>query len=129
MQKYRWKILKYLLPLLVVAAICGGTGERVADIQEDFMSEASLDAVGCQNSISETESDLCLPRQITSGTTTNVQNAARRTTNVQRSSLEFAKAGKIINAGIKYLTRNIIIFQSALYEPASRLSALGRLII
>jgi hypothetical protein len=24
----------------------------VADIQEDFMSEASLDAVGCQNSIS-----------------------------------------------------------------------------
>ena len=124
-----WKILKYLLPLLVVAAICGGTGERVADIQEDFMSEASLDAVGCQNSISETESDLCLPRQITSGTTTNVQNAARRTTNVQRSSLEFAKAGKIINAGIKYLTRNIIIFQSALYEPASRLSALGRLII
>ena len=124
-----WKILKYLLPLLVAAAICGGTGERVADIQEDFMSEASLDAVGCQNSISETESDLCLPRQITSGTTTNVQNAARRTTNVQRSSLEFAKAGKIINAGIKYLTRNIIIFQSALYEPASRLSALGRLII
>ncbi len=124
-----WKILKYLLPLLVVAAICGGTGERVADIQEDFMSEASLDAVGCQNSISETESDLCLPRQITSGTTTNVQNAARRTTNVQRSSLEFAKAGKIINAGIKHLTRNIIIFQSALYEPASRLSALGRLII
>lgn len=124
-----WKILKYLLPLLVVAAICGGTGERVADIQEDFMSEASLDAVGCQNSISEIESDLCLPRQITSGTTTNVQNAARRTTNVQRSSLEFAKAGKIINAGIKYLTRNIIIFQSALYEPASRLSALGRLII
>ena len=124
-----WKILKYLLPLLVVAAICGGTGERVADIQEDFMSEASLDAVGCQNSISETESDLCLPRQITSGTTTNVQNAARRTTNVQRSSLEFAKAGKIINAGIKYLTTNIILFRSALYEPASRLSALGRLII
>ena len=124
-----WKILKYLLPLLVVAAICGGTGERVADIQEDFMSEASLDAVGCQNSISETESDLCLPRQITSGTTTNVQNAARRTTNVQRSSLEFAKAGKIINAGIKYLTTNIILYRSALYEPASRLSALGRLII
>lgn len=124
-----WKILKYLLPLLVVAAICGGTGERVADIQEDFMSEASLDAVGCQNSISETESDLCLPRQITSGTTTNVQNAARRTTNVQRSSLEFAKSGKVINAGIKYLTISTIIFQSALYEPASRLSALGRLII
>ena len=124
-----WKILKYLLPLLVVAAICGGTGDRVPDIQEDFMNEASMDAVGCQNSISETESDLCLPRQITSGTSTNVQNTARRTTSVQRNSLEFAKAGKIINTGIKYLTTNIILFRSALYEPASRLSALGRLII
>lgn len=124
-----WKILKYLLPLLVVAAICGGTGERVSDIQEHFMSEASLDAIGCQNSISETESDLCLPRQITSGTNTNVQNAVRRTNTVQRSSLEFAKAGKIINTGIKYFTTNIILFRSALYEPASRLSALGRLII
>ena len=124
-----WKILKYLLPLLVAAAICGGTGDRVPDIQEDFMSEASMDALGCQNSISETESHLCLPRQITSGTNTNVQNAVRRTNGAQRSSLEFAKAGKIINTGIKYLTTNIILFRSALYEPASRLSALGRLII
>ena len=124
-----WKILKYLLPLLVVAVLCGATGERVADVQEDFMSEAYLDAVDCQNSISQTESDPCLPRQITSGTNTNVQNAVRRTNTVQRSSLEFAKAGKVINAGIRYLTRNIIIFRSALYEPASRLSALGRLII
>lgn len=124
-----WKTLKYLLPLLVVAVLCGATGERVADVQEDFMSEAYLDAVDCQNSISQTESDPCLPRQITSGTNTNVQNAVRRTNTVQRSSLEFAKAGKVINAGIRYLTRNIIIFRSALYEPASRLSALGRLII
>ena len=124
-----WKILKYLLPLFVVAALCGGTQEHVADVHEHFMSEASLDAIGCQNSISETESDLCLPRQITSGTYTNVQNAARRTNGAQRSSLEFAKAGKIINAGIKYLTISTIIFQSALYEPASRLSVLGRLII
>ena len=124
-----WKTLKYLLPLLVVAVLCGGTGERVADVQEDFMSEAYLDAVDCHNSISETESDLCLPRQITNGTTTNVQNAARRTNSVQRSSLEFAKSGKLINAGIKYFTRNISVFKSALYEPASRLSSLGRLII
>jgi hypothetical protein len=124
-----WKILKYLLPLFVVAAICGSTEDRVADVHEDFMSEVSLDAVGCQNSISETESYLCLPRQITSGTNTNVQNAVRRTNGAQRSSLEFAKAGKIINTGIKYLTTNIILFRSALYEPASRLSALGRLII
>lgn len=124
-----WKTLKYLLPLLVVAVLCGGTGERVADVQEDFMSEAYLDAVDCHSSISQTESDPCLPRQITSGTNTNVQNAVRRTNTVQRSSLEFAKVGKVINAGIRYLTRNIIIFRSALYEPASRLSALGRLII
>ena len=124
-----WKILKYLLPLFVVAAICGGTGDRVSDIQEDFMSEASMDVLGCQSSISETESDLCLPRQITGGTNTNVQNAVRRTNGAQRSSLEFAKAGKIINTGIKYLITNIILFRSALYEPASRLSALGRLII
>ena len=124
-----WNILKYLLPLIVTAALSGGTVESVSDIQEDFMSEASLDVLGCQNSISETESDLCLPRQITNGTTTNVQNAARRTNSVQRSSLEFAKSGKLINAGIKYFTRNISVFKSALYEPASRLSSLGRLII
>ena len=124
-----WKILKYLLPLFVVAVLCGSTEDRVADVREDFMSEASLDAIGCQSSISETESHLCLPRQITSGTNTNVQNAVRRTTSVQRSSLEFAKAGKVINAGIKYLTTNAILFRSALYEPASRLSVLGRLII
>lgn len=124
-----WKYLKYLFPLIVVAALCGGIGEHVADVREDFMNETVLDAVGCQNSISETESDLCLPRQITSASAPQVQNAARRTTSVQRSCLEFAKAGKVVNAGLKYLTINIIIIRSALYEPASRLFALGRLII
>lgn len=124
-----WKILKYLLPVIVIAALCGCADERAADVQEDFMSEVALDAVGCQNSISETESDLCLPRQITSGTTTSFQNSARRTGSVQRNNLEFAKAGKLINAGVKYLTRNTIILRSALYEPASMLFSLGRLII
>lgn len=123
------KILKYLLPLIVFAAISCGTDERIADVQEDFMTESALDALSCQNSISETESDLCLPRQITGTTTTQVQHAARRTTSVQRSSLEFIKAGKVINAGIKSLTSNSIILRSALYEPASRLFTLGRLII
>lgn len=123
------RLLKYLLPLVVVAALCGGTHERVADVQEDFMSEVALDALSCQNSISETESDLCLPRQITSGTSVNFHNAARRTTNVQRSCLEFIKAGKLINTGAKHLTNNTILVQSALYEPIDRLFAMGRLII
>ena len=124
-----WKLLKYLLPLIVVAALSGSTRERAADAHEDFMNGATLEALSSRNCISETQSDLCLPRQITSGTHVNFQNAARRTGNIQRSCLEFTKAGKIINAGVKHLIRNIIIVRSALSEPSDRLFSLGRLII
>lgn len=124
------KILKYLLPVVFAVAFWSGTDGSVADIEDGFMNETTFDVLCCQDSITETESHLCLPRQISSGNASRLQTSARRTTCIQRSNLEFAKSGKIINAGITYLVQtNFIFSRSTLYEPSSRLVTLGRLII
>ena len=122
-------LIKYLLPFILAASVWGGA-DVSADVAEDdvigFVISSSLN----QTSISSSESEFCLPRQVSYANTLRLAGGARRTGSMQRNNLEFAKSGKVINAGIRYLVQNNSIdIHSAGIEPSYRLICLGRLII
>ena len=122
----RW--LKYLLPLMVAIAFWN-CKDSFAGPEDVVMSQTICETV-CDNIISQSESELCLPRQISYASPSRVQTAPRRTTGYSRYNVEFAKSGKIINAGLRYsIQRKSIIIHSSLIEPFHKLLCLGKLII
>lgn len=123
--------LKYLLPAIVVCVVVScNTDSSVSEVSDGDIREFAVDVLSCQTSVSETESELCLPRQISVTNTVRVQNAARRTNFLQRNNIEFARSGKVMNAGLTYIIqRKSIIIGSSRIEPTFRLLSLGKLII
>lgn len=124
------RLLKYLFILLAGVVFLGNA--RVTDAEvKDNPSDWSLVADSALDySISPSESEFCLPRTVSFANTQRVQSGARRTNSIQRNNLEFAKAGKVLNAGIRYFVQNqSVIVHSTLIEPSYRLLCLGRLII
>ena len=123
------KLLKYLLPFMVFAVFSYSTDASEPETMEDFLKEYAVDAAS-QDSVSPTETELCLPRQISVANTLRVQNTARRANCSLRTSLEFTKSGKVINAGLRYcIQRKSILIHSSMTEPSSILLSLGKLII
>ena len=124
----RW--LKYLLPLIAAAIFWNCKDDTLSSVSEESSStqvicEAVTDAI-----ISTSESEPCLPRQITYASSSQIHNSARRTTGSGRINIEFAKSGKVINSGLRYfIQRRSAIVQSPLTEPANKLLYLGKLII
>lgn len=124
------KLLKYLIPVIVVAAFWNSTDNSTPYASEAVLADIST--IECTNysSFSKSQSEPCIPRQISLNNAHRVQSAARRATSIQRHSLEFTKAGKIINVGLRHaIKNNCSITYSSLTEPAQRLLYLGRLII
>jgi hypothetical protein len=124
----RW--LKYLLPLVVAVAFWNGKDNLLSTVPEEIISTQTICDAICDNVISTSESELCLPRQVSYTSSSRVQTTARRTTGYSRDNIEFTKSGKIINAGLRYFiqTKSILI-HSSLVEPAHKLLYLGKLII
>ena len=124
------KWLKYLIPLMFVVAFWNCKDSLLSTAPETTSDALAISEAVCDNIISSSESELCLPRQVSYASPYRVQNTARRTTGYSRASFEFAKSGKIINAGLRYLTqRKSILTHSSLIEPAHKLLYLGKLII
>lgn len=122
------KLLKYLLVFFAVLAWDSEGTAAFTYAQET--EEESFFLIDSATSISSTESEFCLPRQVSFANTQRVQSNARRTTSISRNNLEFARAGKVINAGLRYFIQNrYIIIRSSLSEPARILLFLGKLII
>ena len=122
--------LKYLLPLVVAVAFWNGKDNLLSTVPEEIISTQTICDAVCDNVISTSESELCLPRQVSYTSSSRVQTTARRTTGYSRDNVEFTKSGKIINAGLRYFiqTKSILI-HSSLVEPAHKLLYLGKLII
>lgn len=124
------KYLKYLLPLMMVLAFWNCTDESGSAVDGKEYQIISFNETDWHSNISEPESELCLPRQVSYANSHKVQNTARRTTGAGRSNIEFAKSGKIINAYIRYsIQRKSITTHSSLAESSHRLFYLGKLII
>ena len=123
------RLLKYLLFFVVTAAFWGS--EPAYSMIEDITADSSfVEDTSYHASISATESQLDLPRQISIVSAPSVQGAARRTSSIHRNNTEFAKAGKVIHAGLRYFIQlRSVIVHSSLMEPSHRLLYLGRLII
>lgn len=122
--------LKYIVPILVLAVFLGGEDNSATVTSDDYLADLQEASTTYFTDVSETESTLWLPRQVSSSTPQRVQNNTKRTTTSLRSSLEFAKDGKVINAGIRFIVQHTLIqFYGSHAEPGLRLHRLGRLII
>lgn len=123
-------LLKYLFPLVLALAFLSFAENRGSLASEEPAAASVLNEASCHANISASDSQLCLPRQITYANTQTVQGTARRTNSVNRNNIEFMKSGKILNAGLIYfIQRKSIIIHSSLIEPANKLLYLGQLII
>lgn len=121
-------LLKYLIPLLMAAAFWGG-GEMPSSVPVGS-DESVANVVTFISDASDSQSDLWIPRQISSSAPVRILNGARRTGSMQRNNLEFAKAGKVVNVVICCFIQNkSITTLSSRTEPANLLLSLGRLII
>ena len=124
------KWLKYLLPLIVAIAFWDCKDNQLSTVPEKIPASQAISEAVCDNTISSSESELCLPRQISYASSSRVQTTARRTTSYGRTNVEFAKSGKIFNAGLRYIIqRKSVIIHSSLIEPSHKLLYLGKLII
>lgn len=125
------KWLKYMLALMV-AAIFWNCKEDLASTSvpdNSPLSRTRYEAL-CEKNISPAESELCLPHQISYTSPSQVQTTARRVSNYNRTNIEYAKSGRIINTGLIYfIQRKSIIIHASFIEPAHKLLYLGRLII
>lgn len=123
-------LFKYLIIIFVAAAFSNDASRPVFVSSDMDFFGYDLESTACSASLSATDSDICLPRQVSSMNSVRLQKSARRTGNVLRYTLEFVKSGKTLNAGIQdFVQRNSINSYSSLTEPAHRLSRLGKLII
>ena len=124
------QFLKYLLLLVVVAVLWGSADDAVSAPSVQDMEEIVFNGSITPTSVSAQEPQCNLPRQTSIVSAPSVQNAARRTSSVQRNNLEFAKCGKVINSGLRYFIQlQSVIVHSSLAEPGNMLLCLRRLII
>ena len=124
------RYLKYLLPLMVAVAFWNCDDSLLSAVPEEFSASHAICEAVCDNIISSSESELCLPQQTSYASPSRVQSAPRRTSGYSRANFEFAKSGKVINAGLSYfIQRKSIITHSSLIEPSHKLLYLGKLII
>ena len=124
------KLLKYIFPVIVAVAFAGsadGAGFQAAD---GYPENRSIYTGTYQTTLSESESEPCLPRQISFAAPHQVRSSARRINTSQRNGFEFTRSGKIEKAGIRYIVQTTFIMtRSLLADPACILLRTGKLII
>lgn len=124
------KLLKYLFPAIAAIVFWNHMDTPVSAVADETSALVSFDSKAYPTDISESDSELCLPRQISFANSQRVQSTARRTTGTHRNNIEFVRSGRTVNTCIRYyVQRNSILIHSSLIEPAHRLICLGRLII
>ncbi len=124
------KLLKYLLFFVVAVAFWDSTDKEVPSVSIEDIAEMALADASSHTDFSPTDHQFSLPRQTSFANSQRAQSSVRRTNSVQRNNTEFAKSGKVENAGLRFVvqTKSIII-HSSLIEPAHKLIYLGKLII
>ena len=123
-------LLKYLILSLIAFAYFDS-----ADTNRDANCEVRSEEVqgkilAISTCISVPDSDICIPRQVSSVNAPRLQSNCRRNESNQRQNQEVVRAGKATNLGIKYnVQRHTLISKSSLMEPGHKLSCLCKLII
>ena len=119
------KLLKYILPVILVAAFWNNADGSTSTLPEKAAAGMYVSESVCHAELSAEESEFCLPRQVSFANSRRVNTTARRTCGAQRNNLEFTRSGKVFNAGIRYFVqKRSVIIHSALIEPSHRLCLL-----
>lgn len=123
-------LLKYLIPILVIAAFSYVAGWSDTASQTIQSSDLSTEGLSFTSPFSTPDSDLNSPRLITTGTT-HLQRHIRRTVNIHsRSLLEIVKSGKASNSSVIYSAqRKSLLTNTSIADFPNKLVCLGRLII
>lgn len=123
-------LLKYLIPVLVIATFFSAAGRSGSSSQGISSGAFSTEDLAFAESLSSPASDFSVPIQISSGTL-QLQNCARRTVNVHtRPLLEVIKSGKAHNISVAYsVQRKSVIINTSIVEHSHKLVCLGKLII
>lgn len=124
------KLLKYLLFFLAAAVLWGAADKEMSSVTAEDVADMVLEKAISGTDISQSDHEFSLPRQTSFANSQRAQSSVRRTNSVHRNNTEFAKSGKVVNAGLRYVTQTkSIILHSSLIEPAHKLIYLGKLII
>lgn len=120
------RLLKYLVLVVVVVSVIGGTIRMDYQPAEDSIEKTGLYFIGR----TPLESDLCFSRQHFTTPPTQMQVYDRKTDFIHQHNFEFVKEGNVCNVRtnaailIRYINRH-----ASLTEPAHMLALLRRLII
>lgn len=124
------KLLKYLLFFLAAAVLWGEADKDMSSVTAEDVADIVMEKAISGTDISQSDHEFSLPRQTSFANSQRAQSSVRRTNSVHRNNTEFAKSGKVVNAGLRYVTQTkSIILHSSLIEPAHKLIYLGKLII
>lgn len=124
------KLLKYLLFFLAAAVLWGAADKEMSSVTAEDVADMVMEKAISGTDISQSDHEFSLPRQTSFANSQRAQSSVRRTNSVHRNNTEFAKSGKVVNAGLRYVTQTkSIILHSSLIEPAHKLIYLGKLII
>lgn len=124
------KLLKYLLFFLAAAVLWGAADKEISSVTAEDVADMVLEKAISSMDLSQSDHQFSLPRQTSFANSQRAQSSVRRTNSVHRNNTEFAKSGKVVNAGLRYVTQTkSIILHSSLIEPAHKLIYLGKLII
>ena len=124
------KLLKYLLFFLAAAVLWGAADKEMSSVTAEDVADMVLEKAISSTDLSQSDYQFSLPRQTSFANSQRAQSSVRRTNSVHRNNTEFAKSGKVVNAGLRYVTQTkSIIIHSSLIEPAHKLIYLGKLII
>ena len=124
------KLLKYLLFFLAAAVLWGEADKEMSSVTAEDVADIVMEKAISGTDISQSAHEFSLPRQTSFANSQRAQSSVRRTNSVHRNNTEFAKSGKVVNAGLRYVTQTkSIIIHSSLIEPAHKLIYLGKLII
>ena len=124
------KLLKYLLFFLAAAVLWGAADKEMSSVTAEDVADMVLEKAISSTDLSQSDYQFSLPRQTSFANSQRAQSSVRRINSVHRNNTEFAKSGKVVNAGLRYVTQTkSIILHSSLIEPAHKLIYLGKLII
>lgn len=123
-------LLKYLLIFISAAAIGDGSERLGFSLTEDSLFDRFLPEEICQTNISESDSELCIPRLVNFSSAQRTLKNTRRANMSQRSNIVFIKSGKHNDSSVKYISQSRTInASSSLIDPVGKLLMIGRLII
>ena len=130
-------ILRYLFPLLIVAiALLCNVEEchsvAVEDTAEVLACDDTPETLDSQELLEPFAhpAGLLFPRRVAGASAVRLQGFAKRSANGYKNNLEFLKAGKVVNAGVRsYIREESLNIHYLFIKPTRRLIGFGKLLI